>query len=213
MRPLVTIAESTSPDGTAISLHQRGDEWLIRAGGQDLMSSRAHGSEQEMARFIPANASRVLVGGLGMGFTLRAALDACPGEVTVAELIPAVIAWNEGPLAPLAGAPLADPRARIHHGDVADALRSPAAWDAVLLDVDNGPDAFTQASNSRLYTPDGLKRTRMALKPGGVLVVWSAYPSPDFLGRLRRAGLRGEAHTVRAHAGRGARHTLYVAQV
>jgi spermidine synthase len=209
MRPLELVDTSTSPDGSTITLHRRGDEWLIRANGQDLMSSRASGSERAMAEFVPDEAEEVLIGGLGMGYTLRAALEATRGQVTVAELIPAVVAWNRSRLGVLAGHPLSDPRTRVYAGDVATAL-DVARWDAVLLDVDNGPDAFTQAGNAWLYSLEGLKRTRMSLRPGGVVVYWSAYAAPEFLQRTRRAGFRSEEHTVRAHAGRGARHTLFV---
>ena len=215
MRPWVTHSASATPDGTPLTLLQRGDDWVIRARHEDLMSSRMHGSEQEMARLaVPARPdARVLVGGLGMGFTLRATLDLLPpaGAVTVCELVPAVVAWNRGPLAPLAAHPLDDPRATLHVGDVGALLRaSPGAWDAVLLDVDNGPEAFTQAGNDAIYSPDGLRRARMALRPGGVLAVWSAYAARGFEARLQRAGFAPEAVTVRAHAGKGARHVIYL---
>ena len=218
MRPWVTHSASATPDGTPLTLLQRGDDWVIRARHEDLMSSRMHGSEQEMARIVAPTRpdARVLVGGLGMGFTLRATLDRLPpgGAVTVCELVPAVVAWNRGPLAPLAGHPLDDPRATLHVGDVGALLRaSPGAWDAVLLDVDNGPEAFTQAGNAALYGPAGLAAARAALRRGGALAVWSAFPSPAFVARLRQAGFRAEAHTVRAHAGRGSRHTVFVGRV
>lgn len=214
-RAFVTLETTTTPDGTPLSLNQRGDEWVIRARNEDLMSSRMHGSEEEMARLarVTRVGGRVLVGGLGMGFTLRAALDALPpeGRVTVCELVPAVVDWNRGPLGPLAGHPLDDPRADLRVEDVGARMRAaPGAWDAVLLDVDNGPDAFTQAGNDALYTLEGLKRARMALRTGGVLAVWSAYASRDFEARLRRAGFRAEAHVVRAHGGKGARHVVYL---
>lgn len=166
-----------------------------------------------MAEHIPPGAQTVLIGGLGMGFTLRAALDASSAVVTVAELIPAVVEWNKLHLGRLAGDPLDDPRARLHVGDVGELLRTAGRWDAILLDVDNGPDAFTQVGNGWLYGLEGLKRTRMALRPGGTLVYWSAYPSPEFVDRTRRAGLRTETRTVRAHAGKGPRHTLFVCKV
>lgn len=214
MRPWITHATTVTPDGTVLSLNQRGDEWIIRARAEDLMSSRMHGSEEEMARLVRPERpnANVLVGGLGMGFTLRAALDASPGaRVTVCELVAAVVEWNRGPLGPLAGNPLDDPRVTLHEGDVGALLRATRdSWDAILLDVDNGPDAFTQAANHSLYTPDGLKRARMALRTGGAVAVWSAYEARDFPKRLERAGFRVEAHTVRAHAGKGARHVIYV---
>lgn len=219
MRPWLTHAETTTPDGAVLSLHSRGEEWIIRAGGADLMSSRMHGSEEEMARLARPERpdARTLVGGLGMGFTLRAALTNLPpgGVVTVCELVPAVVHWNRGPLGPLAGHPLDDPRVTVRIADVLALLRAtPAAtWDAVLLDVDNGPDAFTQAGNAALYAPEGLKRTRMALRPGGVAAWWSAYEAPEFPNRLARAGFRPVAHRVRAHGGKGARHVVYVGHV
>lgn len=215
MRPFLTHATATTPDGTPLTLHSRGEEWIIRAAGADLMSSRMHGSEEEMARLARPERpdARTLVGGLGMGFTLRAALENLPagGRVTVCELAPAVLEWNRGPLGPLAGHPLDDPRVDVRLDDVLAVLRAtPNSWDSVLLDVDNGPDAFTQAGNAALYTAEGLKRTRMALRPGGVVAWWSAYEAKDFPNRLTRAGLRAEAHTVRAHGGKGARHVIYL---
>ncbi len=215
MRPLLTVATAVTADGTSLSLHQRGEEWLIRAGGADLMSSRMHGSEEEMARLARVSRpdARVLVGGLGMGFTLRAALENLPagGRVTVCELAAAVVDWNRGPLGPLAGHPLDDPRVTLVVDDVTAVLRAtPGTWDVILLDVDNGPDAFTQAGNAALYAPEGLKRARMALRPGGVVAYWSAYDAPDFPKRLERAGLRPEVHRVRAHAGKGARHVIFL---
>lgn len=215
MRPWITHATTVTPDGTPLSLNQRGDEWIIRARHEDLMSSRMHGSEEEMARLARSERpdAHVLVGGLGMGFTLRAALENLPpgGRVTVAELVEAVVEWNRGPLGPLAGHPLDDPRTTLILDDVSNVLRgSPGTFDAILLDVDNGPDAFTQAGNRALYTPEGIKRTRMALRPGGVVAYWSAYEAADFPKRLERAGLRPETHKVRAHGGKGARHVVYL---
>jgi spermidine synthase len=218
MRAWVTHATSATPDGTPISLNQRGDEWIIRAGNADLMSSRMHGSEQEMARLARPDRrdATVLVGGLGMGFTLRAALDTVSdaGRVSVCELVPAVVDWNRGPLGPLAGNPLDDPRTTLIVGDVMTTLRAtPGAWDTLLLDVDNGPDAFTQAGNAALYAAKGLERARIALRPGGAAAYWSAYEAPDFPNRLARAGFRPETHQVRAHGGKGARHVIYIGRV
>lgn len=216
MRPLQNLAETFAPDGTRLSLHKLGATWIIRASGRDLMTSQLHGSEEEMARLTcHAQSRQVLVGGLGMGFTLKAALEAAPqATVTVAELVPGLVEWNEGPLGELAGHPLRDPRARLHLGDVGELLRdTPGAWDAVLLDVDNGPDAFTREENAALYGPAGLKRARMALRPGGVFAVWSAYAARGFEDKLRRAGFRPEAAQVRAHGGKGARHVIYLGWV
>jgi spermidine synthase len=217
MLPWVTLDTSATPDGTPLTLDRRGDELVIRAGGKDLMSSRMHGSEEAMAALArPADRpdATILVGGLGMGFTLRAALGVLPpgGRVTVSELVPAVVEWNRGPLGPLAGHPLDDPRAILRVEDVREVLRTtPNSWDSILLDVDNGPDAFTQPDNDAIYTVKGLQRARMALRRGGVLAVWSAYEAPEFEKRLHKAGFRPESHRVRARAeGKGPRHTIYI---
>jgi len=218
VRPFLTHDTTSTPDGTPLSLHSRGEDWFIRAAGADLMSSRMHGSEEEMARLArPVRPdAETLVGGLGMGFTLRAALTHLPpgGRVTVCELVPAVLEWNRGPLAHLAGHPLDDPRVDVRIADVMALLRAtPNRWASILLDVDNGPDAFTQVGNAALYGAEGLKRTRMALAPGGVAAWWSAYDAPIFLHHLGRAGFRAEAHPVRAHAGKGPRHVVYLGRV
>jgi spermidine synthase len=214
MIPWVTVDQTTGPDGTALSLHQRGHEWVIRAGGKDLMSNLMHGSEEEMARRArPPAGGRVLIGGLGMGYTVRAALDGLPDRaaITVAELSPAVVRWNEGPLGPLAAHPARDPRVTLHLGDVRGPLwGAPKAWDVVLLDVDNGPDGMTQADNDALYALRGLRRSYEALRPGGVLVVWSAHEAPEFEKRMAQAGFAAEAVRVRARAGgKGPRHVLF----
>lgn len=215
MIPWEAIDRATTPDGTELSLHRRGHEWVIRDGGQDLMSNRMHGSEEEMARRARATrpGARVLVGGLGMGYTLRAALDALPrgGTCVVGELSEAVVAWNRGPLGELAGHPLQDPRVTLALGDIADTLwQATTPWDVVLLDVDNGPDPLTQTGNDSLYDLTGLFRTLHALRPGGVLAVWSAYDSPAFAKRMRSAGFNVEVAQVRARAeGKGPRHFLF----
>jgi spermidine synthase len=198
-----------------MTLSQRDSEFMIRANGKDLMSSRMHGSEEEMARLVRAErpGARVLVGGLGMGFTLRAALDNLPegGRCTVAELLPAVVDWNRGALGPLANQPLDDPRVDLVLGDVATLLRqSQSRFDAILLDVDNGPSAFSLDSNDGLYTVEGLHRARTALARGGALAVWSAFDDLHFEKRMRRAGFRTELHRVRARGDKGPRHYIYV---
>ena len=182
MRPLELLAETRTPDGTLLSLTRRDREYIILAAGKPLMSSRMHGSEQALATFgcrnLPAEGARVLVGGLGMGFTLRATLDVlpCDGSIIVAELIPAVVEWNRGPLGPLAGHPLKDTRVSVALGDVGAAMRARAGgFDAILLDVDNGPDAFTATGNASLYDNAGIAAARDALRPGGTLAVWSAW--------------------------------------
>lgn len=200
-------------------LYRRDTEFVIRVGPHALMSSVAHGSEDALAetacaRLAGRAGARVLVGGLGMGFTLAAALRALPADarVEVAELVPAVVEWNRGPLAHLAGRPLEDRRASVHEGDVADRIRAArAAWDAILLDVDNGPGGLTVATNDRLYSGAGLRAAHAALRAGGVLGVWSVQPDDAFADRLARAGFAVEERRVRARRGKGGRHTLWLA--
>jgi spermidine synthase len=190
------------------------------ANGKSLMSSRMHGSEQALAalalRRMEVPDACVLVGGLGMGFTLRATLDLLPQDATVvvAELVPAVVEWNRGALGTLAGHPLRDPRVRVEMGDVADTLQSSSeSFDAVLLDVDNGPDAFTAATNARLYNDAGLAAARAALKPGGVLAVWSAWEDRRFEQRLRYAGFVVHLERVRGRLKKGGpKHTIFLAR-
>lgn len=216
MIPWVQLSAAVTPAGTPLTLWQHGTDWSIRAGTAELMSSRMHGSEEVMASLARAErpGARVLVGGLGMGFTLRAALDVLPegGRVTVVELVAAVVDWNRGPLAPLAGHPLQDPRVDVVVGDVGATLKAtPGAWDTILLDVDNGPEGLTQPGNDALYGVAGLRRAREALRPGGALAVWSAHPSPAFEKRLAQAGFRVEVHHTRARAGgKGPRHTIFL---
>jgi spermidine synthase len=190
------------------------------ANGKSLMSSRMHGSEQALAalalRRVHAPDACVLVGGLGMGFTLRATLDLLPEDATVvvAELVPAVVEWNRGVLGTLAAHPLRDARVRVEIGDVADTLQSgPGRFDAVLLDVDNGPDAFAAATNARLYNDQGLAVARAALKPGGVLAVWSAWEDRRFEQRLRYAGFVVDLERVRGRLTKGGpKHTIFLAR-
>ncbi len=206
-----------TPQYQELSLWQRDNELVIKASGRELMSNRMHGSEEAMAEMAASKrpGARVLVGGLGMGYTLRSALNQLPkgGRVTVAELSEAVVAWNRGPLiGPLAKNPLDDPRTDLVVGDVAELLvRTPDTWDAILLDVDNGPDAFTQPGNAQLYGVNGLNRTRMALRKGGILAVWSAFDAPDFPRRMERAGLEVRVEHVRALPNSGGpRHVIYL---
>jgi len=217
--PWELVGRVTTPEGTDMILMRHGRDFVIQADGKDLMTSRLHGSEEALAslgcaRAAAREAPRVLVGGLGMGFTLRAALDLLPAdaEVVVAELLQAVVDWNRGPLAGLAGRPLDDRRVRVQVGDVADCLRQgPGRFDAVLLDVDNGPRACAQASNARLYDNPGVALARAALRPGGVLAVWSARDDRKFLQRLGHCGLVAEARHVRARLKKGgAHHTIFL---
>jgi hypothetical protein len=234
--PWEVLGEADAPDGTRLSLTRRGHEYVILANGKSLMSNRMHGSEEALAAFglrsLPSDAKasasakasadrsadklRVLVGGLGMGYTLRATLDHLPSEaaVDVAELLPAVVEWNRGALAPLAGRPLDDRRVRVIHGDVAATLRAnPATYDAVLLDVDNGPAAFTADFNGSLYANAGVAAARDALKSGGTLAVWSAWDDRKFEQRLRYAGFTVSVEHVRARLKQGGPyHTIFVAR-
>jgi spermidine synthase len=220
MKAWEALGDSSTPDGTDIQLRRRDGEYLILANGKPLMSSRLHGSEEALARLgcirvRQVEQPRVLVGGLGMGFTLRAVLDVLPASavVTVAELVPAVIEWNRGPLGALAGNPMRDPRVRIQAIDVGFTLRAnPGRFDVVLLDTDNGPAAFTSADNAGLYDNAGVAAAFEALRPGGTLAVWSAWEDRKFEQRLRFYGFLVEVERVRArlHKG-GPRHTIFVA--
>lgn len=221
MLPWKLIAEALIPEtGAPIRLYRRGDDFSIRLELHELMNSRVHGSEDALAevtcdRLDDVAAPCVLIGGLGMGYTLAAALRHLPGDasVTMAELVPAVVEWNRGPIGHLAGHPLDDPRVAVREGDVAEVLRSePGSWDAIVLDVDNGPSGLTRKANDWLYGLDGLAAARSALRPRGVLVVWSAGPDTAFADRLRDAGFAVNETRVRAHANRqSAWHTLWIA--
>jgi spermidine synthase len=215
------LDQTVAPDGTLLKLMCRGDEYLILANDQPLMSSRMHGSEEALAKLTCCHAQglqqpAILIGGLGMGFTLRATLDLLPPNATVivSELIPAVVAWNRGPLGPLADHPLNDPRVRIEIEDVAATLNSSRArFDAILLDVDNGPTAFTAFNNAALYNDHGIVAAYVALKTNSVLAVWSAREDCKFEERLRRAKFSVKVHQVRARQQkRGPRHTIFLAK-
>jgi spermidine synthase len=205
-----------------MALMRRGHEYVIRVGSRELMASTVHGSEDALAdlacqRLGERPGARVLVGGLGMGFTLAAALRGLgpDARVVVAELVPAVVRWNRGPLGPLAGSPLDDPRAEVHEGDVAELIRAaPAAWSAILLDVDNGPAGLTRKGNDWLYTPVGLAAAFAALEPDGILGVWSAFPDAAFTRRMQRAGFSVELVNVRARGAKGgSRHVVWLGSV
>lgn len=205
-------------DGTEFVLARRDDEWIVRAGGMLLMSSRMHDSEEELAtRALEriADPKAVLVGGLGLGYTLRAVLDRMPqdGRVSVAELVPAVVEWNRTHVSALAGNPLADPRAEVFVGDVFEKIeRSRGAFDVILLDVDNGPVGLSQARNQRLYSYRGVRACQAALRPGGILGVWSAGPNARFERRLADAGFKVDVLRVAARKGARGRHVLFLAQ-
>jgi len=221
MKPQHTIGKASTPDGGEIVLYERDGAYFIRVNGLELMTSRAHGSEEDLARLtlskITGKEPRVLVGGLGMGFTLRAVLDVVPkqGSVMVAEILAVVVAWNLAELAHLARSPLEDPRVAVVERDVAEIIAAgPSAFDAVLLDVDNGPAALTVAKNERLYSSAGLAAIRRCLRPGGVLGVWSADPDRAFTRRLAKAGFDVSTETVSARRGaKGPKHSIFVASV
>ncbi len=222
MRPWEHLGEARIPDGARLSLHRRHHEWVIRVDGHALMNSSEHASEDALGH-LPcmglkkpdqgSRGRRVLVGGLGMGFTLAAALKALGPQdrAVVAEIAPEVVAWNRGPLGELAGQPLQDPRTEVQQKDVGLLIRgAKGAWDAILLDVDNSPDGLSRRGNQRLYAPRGLGEIHSALRAGGVLAVWSAVPDPAFLQLLKRT-FRVEEQSIRARPGKGPRHTIWLA--
>jgi spermidine synthase len=222
MIPSELLGSVRTPEGSDMTLLRRGNEFVILADGKALMSNRMHGSEEALAtlgcdRARTLEEPCVLVGGLGMGFSLRAALDLLPAGATVvvAELLPAIVAWNEGVLGPLAGNPLRDRRVRVELGDVGRTLReAQGRFDAVLLDVDNGPSAFTQSANGQLYGDAGVATARRALRDGGVYAVWSARDDMRFQHRMRHNGFSVEAHRVRARLKRGGPvHTIFVGRL
>ncbi len=203
-----------------VTLLKRGTEFSMRIAGAELMNSRRHGSEDALAeltcrRIKRKSGLRVLIGGLGMGYTLAAALEQSKPDahMVVAELIPAVVRWNREHLGHLAGMPLDDPRVSVQEEDVAETIRKgKSAWDAILLDVDNGPVGLTRKTNDRLYSRSGLKTSFTALCPGGILAVWSSGADESFTRRLKQCGFRTEIVTVRARKpGKGSRHTIWLA--
>jgi spermidine synthase len=220
MLPRILIDSAVLPGGGDLRLFQRGSEFSIMLGGNELMNSRLSGSEEALATLACQSLqsrpqARLLIGGLGMGFTLRAALAVLRSDaaIIVAELVPAVVAWAQGPMAAFHGDSLSDPRVDLVVTDVARLISDfTAPYDAILLDVDNGPDGLTQTSNDRLYGAAGLHAAWRALRPGGVLAVWSSAPDAAFARRLAESGFAVEEHLVRAHRGRsGARHIIWCA--
>ena len=221
MQPWVKLDTAKVPDnGGELRLMQRGTEFSIMAGPTELMNSRQSGSEEALATLVCERLRgvaglRMLIGGYGMGFTLRAGLRVLgpDARLTVAELVPEIIDWARGPMAALTAGCLDDPRVTVVLADVAEVIRQGrGAYDAILLDVDNGPDGLVRADNGRLYTTKGLTAAKAALRPGGVLAVWSAAKDPKFAARLHHAGFAVDEVGVRARSnGKGARHTIWFA--
>jgi len=224
MLPWIQLDRATIPGALPgeegeLRLKQRGQEFSIMLGTNELMNSRLSGSEEALATLAQEKIGKrakpsMLIGGLGMGFTLRAALAVLPedAQVTVAELVPTVVDWARGPMAPVFKGCLDDPRVTIFEGDVSELIRqSTGAFDAILLDVDNGPDGLTRASNDRLYNMAGLYAARSALRPGGVLAVWSSGPDAGFTRRLKEVGFQADVVNTRANGKRGAKHVIWLA--
>jgi spermidine synthase len=219
MKPFEKLGEARTPNGTLIALYRHDGAYLIRADGVELMSTRRHLSEDRLAEVacgplqeLPR--ARVLIGGLGLGFTLRAALRHLreDAEIVVAELLAEVIAWNADPRYGLSVDAMRDPRVRVLQDDVVDVLRTnPAAFDAIMLDTDNGPDGMLMSESARLYATRGIEITVAALRAGGSIVYWSVGDDPGFASALRRSGLAVKTLHVRAHDTTGPMHTLYVA--
>ena len=219
--PRELIGTAAVPGGEELRLFRRGGDFMIVLDRNELMNSRMSGSEEALAvmtceRLRSRSTARLLIGGYGMGFTLRAALAALGprAELVVAELVPEIVEWARGPMADLAAGCLDDPRVRLVLGDVATSIASArGSYDAILLDVDNGPDGLTRQENDGLYSMTGLARAKAALAPGGVLAVWSAAPDTAFARRLGHAGFQVEEVAVRARAnGKGPRHVIWFAR-
>jgi spermidine synthase len=219
MKRLERLGTARTPAGTVVALYRHDGAYLLRADGVELMSTRRHLSEDRLAelacgRLRDVAGARVLIGGLGLGFTLRAALRQLgeDAEVVVAELLPEVIAWNANPEYDLSAEAMRDPRVRVVQGDVTDVLLgNPGRFDAIMLDTDNGPAGMLMSENARLYAARGIGITAAALRAGGVVAYWSVGDDPRFAGALRRFGLAVRTLRVRAHATAGPTHTLYLA--
>jgi spermidine synthase len=219
MKPLERLGEGRTPNGTVLTLYRHDGAYLIRADGVELMTTRRHHSEDRLAEVACAAlgeraGARVLIGGLGLGFTLRACLRQLPAtaEVVVAELVPEVIAWNANPEYNLSAEAMRDPRVRVVRDDVVNVLRAnPAGFDAIMLDTDNGPDGMLMSENARLYDLRGIVLTMAACRPGGTIVYWSVGDDPNFVRALQHAGLTVTTLHARAHVTSGPLHTLYAA--
>jgi spermidine synthase len=217
VKPTEILARETTPEGDELVLSRRDGTYSLSVGGQELMTSRAHGSEEALARLAceaiaEKRTPRVLVGGLGFGYTLRAALDRLPrgAAVVVCEVFASLLGWNRSLLADLAGRPLEDRRVTAIHADVQTLLDGRQRFDAILLDVDNGPEGFTLRSNDSLYSAEGLARLSRSLTVGGVLAVWSSSASPEFLRRLRKAGFEARTESVPTRSGGKRRDTIFL---
>jgi spermidine synthase len=213
-----TLDQALTSDGGELTLHVNGDRYAMRVDGQELMNSASHGSEEKLAVHGCAGlektpGARVLIGGLGMGFTARAALNvlAADAEVVVVEAVAAVVRWNREVFGHLAAEPLSDPRLSIVEADVVDVIAQAAgSYDAILLDIDNGPTALTTFTNRRLYSIEGLQSAWKALRPRGVLAVWSTFQDATFTARLRAAGFDAAAKRVLAGDGTPRRHVIWL---
>ena len=221
MKPRELIGTAIVPGGEELRLYRHAGDYMILLGANQLMSSRMSGSEEALAvmtceRLRDVAAAHLLIGGYGMGFTLRAALGVFgpKARATVVELVPEIIEWARGPMASLTAGCLDDPRVELVGGDVAAAIAGAARrYDAILLDVDNGPDGLSRAANDQLYSIRGLALAKAALKPGGILAIWSAAPDAAFARRLKDAGFKVDEVSVRARSnGKGPRHVIWFAQ-
>ncbi len=219
MIPWTLLGTAIVPGGDEMRLYQRGTEYAIRVANYELMNSRVHGSEDALATVVcdrlAGRPLRVLIGGLGMGFTLLAVLERVTPDssVVVSELVPEVVQWHRGPLAVVSRGALDDPRVSVVEVDVARVIREARdEYDAILLDVDNGPVGLTAPTNDQIYTPAGLRAAYAALRPRGIFAVWSAGPHPPFTKRLRDAGFEAEEVAAHGHGRKGGRYLIWLAQ-
>jgi spermidine synthase len=222
MKKTILLDQATTPDGRPMTLHEHDGVYMIRIDGVELMSTRQHHSEEKLAELAcvhlqgRSSGARVLIGGLGLGFTLRTALENLgpDAEVVVVELMPAVIRWNQTPDYKLGADAMADPRVEVVTGDVVDLLKkSRGQFDAIILDVDNGASGLTAAANSRLYSATGLAMIRAALRPDGCLAVWSADADPAFVERMGKCGFAVAVERARTHPTGGSWNSLFIGRV
>lgn len=216
MKPWIAAGEAVSPDGTRLELVEHDGEYIIKADDLPLMSTRMHFSEVELARLVCTklkSGAKVMIGGLGLGYTLRSTLNLIPKDAKAVqvELVPEVIEWNRGPLGPFADHPLNDKRTELVQDDISKVIKGARnEYDSIMLDVDNGPTPLVQERNSWLYTDSGLQAIRKALKNGGRVAIWSADDEPKFVSRMKRNGFRAQKHQIQAHKGKGGiRHVIF----